>query len=551
MSNDEQIRAGFIASRFARLSTSGKLLLILTLALLPLGLIASLASIETARANHANRAAAARLLAGDSADRLSLFLDHVSASLRLAGRGGGAGACRRAAEEISVAGVESARVALFNPAGRLICASASFPGTLPLRAPGVAPQLLLDGKGGMLRVILGTGQNWALAELPRALLAKVSHPNAVDGSYDLRLADGRGGVMPLAAMRTVALGRDIVSQLPVAQGQLRLAMRVESLPLSANELLITALPLLMWLAAAAIGWVVANRLILRPLGELQRAIETARARGGALVMPAMTTPAQEIRDLGDALSGAMATIARHEAELEDGLARQTRLTREVHHRVKNNLQVVASLLNIHARGARTPEAIAAYGAIQRRVDALALVHRSHYAELEINRGVALRPLIGELAANLRGSAPPGMAPPRLVLDTRLFSATQDVAVPVAFLITELVELAMFRLPGTEIRIGLDGEGPDLEPGRARLSIVSPGLADAAAPRDEAFVRGERVVGGLARQLRTTLVTDAEAGRFALDIIVMDEGQPRMDGAGGRDLVMQQRGGALPPVHMGG
>jgi two-component system, sensor histidine kinase PdtaS len=83
--------------------------------------------------------------------------------------------------------------------------------------------------------------------------------------------------------------------------------------------------------------------------------------------------------------------------------------REVHHRVKNNLQVVASLLNLHARGAKTEDASAAYASIQRRVDALAVVHRNHYAELEENRGVALKPLISELGANLRANAPAGAA----------------------------------------------------------------------------------------------------------------------------------------------
>src|SRR5205823_621059 len=84
---------------------------------------------------------------------------------------------------------------------------------------------------------------------------------------------------------------------------------------------------------------------------------------------------------------------------------QRRLVREVHHRVKNNLQVIASLLNIHGRSAGGAEARAAYAAISRRVGALAIVHRNHFAEMEENRGIALRPLVTELAAELRATAP--------------------------------------------------------------------------------------------------------------------------------------------------
>ena len=84
---------------------------------------------------------------------------------------------------------------------------------------------------------------------------------------------------------------------------------------------------------------------------------------------------------------------------------QRRLVREVHHRVKNNLQVVASLLNIHGRSAEAAEARAAYDSISRRVGALSIVHRNHFAEMEENRGIALRPLLSELAAELRAGAP--------------------------------------------------------------------------------------------------------------------------------------------------
>ncbi len=519
------------------------MLIILTLALLPLGLIASLASLETARTNRANRTLAAHLLAGDSADRMTLFLDRGAAALRVAHRQG-AGGCRRAVDELGSSNGGESRVALFDAHGALVCASRRFAATLPLAPVGTTPLVTLDPADQTVRIIVSTGDGWALAELPGALLAQASHPNALDGSYRLRLSDTAGHMLTLAAMRTVALGHDIVTTLPVAGGQLSLAMTTEAAPLSANELLLLLLPLLMWAAAATIGWLVVDRLILRPLGELQQAIDLYRTRGGRLTLPVMTTPAHEIRVLGEALSAATATISRHESELEDGLARQTKLTREVHHRVKNNLQVVASLLNIHARSAGTPEAMAAYGAIQRRVDALALVHRSHFAELEVNRGVALRPLIGELAANLRGSLPPGMAVPRIAIEVALLRATQDVAVPVAFLVTELVELSMFREPGAIIAITLAAAGAD---DRATLAIRSNALRQDTAPLDEAYERCARVVGGLSRQLRSALRIDEATGTFALDILVMPA-DAESDDKGSADGVIQQRG-ALAPRHI--
>jgi len=188
------------------------------------------------------------------------------------------------------------------------------------------------------------------------------------------------------------------------------------------------------------------------------------------------------------------------------------LVREVHHRVKNNLQVVASLLNLHSRGAISEEVAAAYASIQRRVDALAVVHRNHYAELEENRGVALKPLISELAANLRATATARAAAMQIRLDVGAFYVNQDVAVSVAFLITEIAEFGM--LCGANlVSITLDEESP----GAARLSIEVDALSGEIHCDAERF---DRIVTGLARQLRSTLDRDPARGLYSLTVAVV-------------------------------
>jgi HAMP domain-containing protein len=503
---------------FARLSTSIKILIVLSLALLPLGVIASLASIETAKANRANREAAAHLLATDSAERFNLYIDQTAAVLHAAQRRGSAG-CRWA---VTAMNAPEAAVAIFDGAGKLVCSSRPLTATLPMRAAGAAPIATIDDDDQAVRVIASAGDvpGWALAELPKALLARSLHPHALDGSYALRLSDPASGhELTLSTIETVPLGREMLTALPIAGRQLSLSMTVATPPLSANEILLTLLPILMWVSAAAIGWLVVDRLILRPLDAMQDAVDRYGLTG-RFEPPPLTTPALEIRALGQAFQRAVQTITRHEAELEEGLARQTKLTREVHHRVKNNLQVVASLLNIHARGAKTVEASDAYATIQRRVDALALVHRSHFAELEVNRGIALRPLIGELAANMRGSVSARTKPPVISLDVGLFHVQQDAAISVAFLLVELIETAMTRISGTSIAVTLLPVAGRAD--RARLSVRSPALARAAAPIDDHFELFERVIGGLARQIRAPLERDDTSGIAAIEIMVLDE-----------------------------
>src|SRR4030095_12765098 len=185
-------------------------------------------------------------------------------------------------------------------------------------------------------------------------------------------------------------------------------------------------------------------------------------------------------------------------------------------RVKNNLQVVASLLSIHGRTADQPEAKAAYSAIGRRVDALSVVHRHHYAEMEENRGIALRPLLTELAADLRSSAPNEARGMRFELSLDSPNTTQDVAVAASFLITEIVEFAMLRKPADPIEISLRRDD-DLT---ATLSIASSILVPESNPDDVAKLQFERIVEGLARQLRSPL--DRKLGRYAVSLPVFPD-----------------------------
>ena len=259
-----------------------------------------------------------------------------------------------------------------------------------------------------------------------------------------------------------------------------------------------------------------DRLLIKPLKQLER--DVSAYRPGEIVNPLanMTTPAFELRQLAATFQTITERISLHEGELADGLARQTRLTREVHHRVKNNLQVVASLINLHARGVKNPEVSRAYGSIQRRVDALAVVHRNHFAELEDNRGVGLRPLIGELAQGLRASVSEGVSGPMVALDIQPVYVSQDVAVPVSFLLTELFELAMTAQPAARVAISLTLS----HPGKARLEVKADALQESPALTEGLEGRYGRVLEGLSRQLRSPLDRDLEDGVFSLEISIV-------------------------------
>jgi two-component sensor histidine kinase len=132
--------------------------------------------------------------------------------------------------------------------------------------------------------------------------------------------------------------------------------------------------------------------------------------------------------------------------------------------------------------------------------------------MEENRGIALRPLLSELAAELRAGAPEDARGLRIDLDLDTVQTTQDAAIAVSFLVTEIVEFAMLYAPQDPIDVTLR-RSSELT---ARLSISSRVLVPEEADQP-VKLQFERIIGGLAKQLRSSL--DRTLGRYSVEIPV--------------------------------
>jgi two-component system, sensor histidine kinase PdtaS len=501
-----------------RLSTGMKMLLILTLALLPLGLIALFASIQSASTKQAQRVEDARVTATAEARQVDLLLLRGAPLLRSAASGGGTRRCNALSDAGGQMIGAGAGVALFAADGQPICPNATV-GPAPAAAPPIDGKLHVQvdrERRVLLFALADRSGRYAVGAIPASLLRQVLAIGPAHQGLAIRQGDTELMISPSPTGGLFT--RKIEVETGVAGGQATLHLELLANPITATEIALVLLPLLMWAAAAAIGWTVVDQLLLRPLAQLQRAIQDCGTSGQTLVLPRLTTPAREIKDLGESFQLTTAQLIRREAELEEGLNHQVRLTREVHHRVKNNLQVVASLINLHARGT-SGEVAGAYMSIQRRVDALAVVHRNHYAELEENRGVALRSIVAELTANLRGAADPLAPQPVLTLDMTPAFVSQDVAVPVSFLITEIVELVMLCAPTGSVAITLS---PGAMQDKAILAIEAPCLSEVTCLEHPTRERFERIVTGLARQLRAALEFDPARGRYSIAITIVPD-----------------------------
>jgi hypothetical protein len=179
------------------------------------------------------------------------------------------------------------------------------------------------------------------------------------------------------------------------------------------------LPLLALALAASAIWFGANRAILRwvsRLGELARQIGAGEG-GKTHARPHFGDAPSEVRDLAAELLRVGNAITDREHRLRQSVVTQTEVARELHHRVRNNLQVMASFLSLQAESLPPGPARQVLAATQLRVATMAMVNGLLYADAEVTT-VSLAELlapIGDLLARHSGIAAHVSVDPELAL----------------------------------------------------------------------------------------------------------------------------------------
>ncbi|HEX8901475.1 sensor histidine kinase [Vitreimonas sp.] len=262
-------------------------------------------------------------------------------------------------------------------------------------------------------------------------------------------------------------------------------------------------PLIIWVLAVAAGWFAIEVFVARPLSSLETAAR-GFARGEDVIdPPALRNAPDEIRSLRRTLAAMAKTLRGRETRLVEALAEERALLREVHHRVKNNLQMVASLLNIQARSARDDSEAWGLARAHDRVQLLALVHQKIYSSGEV-RELRVDELAAEIARHLLQSRGAAAKDINLVMQVDEARADVDRAVPLTFLIGEGVSMALDALAGAgpvELRLFVHQDAD----GVTRFAIDS----DIDTERAGAPGPGARLIDAFARQLGAAIGRDPE------------------------------------------
>jgi two-component sensor histidine kinase/sensor domain CHASE-containing protein len=187
------------------------------------------------------------------------------------------------------------------------------------------------------------------------------------------------------------------------------------------------------------------------------------------------------------------------------------LLKEIHHRVKNNLQVISSLLDLQARASKDEHVKALLHESQNRLRSMSLIHDKLYLAGE-TRGVSISEYVHDLALHLRASYAHNSEAVNMEVDVEDISVDMDIAVPCGLIINELASNALkYAFPDGRrgsIKISLR-TGDD---GHLVLTVSDDGVGVPAGVNPHSpTTLGLRIVNSLVIQLQGSLELDTAHG----------------------------------------
>jgi two-component sensor histidine kinase len=270
-------------------------------------------------------------------------------------------------------------------------------------------------------------------------------------------------------------------------------------------------PMLMWLTSLLVVLFAIHRLVTRHIRNLRRQmVRFARDRtlsGDGAKRGDMPAELFEMQSSFDTMAY---SIMQDEARLENAVREKNVLIREIHHRVKNNLQLISSILNMQIRDTPSEGTRDILRRVQDRVLSLATIHRDLYQANTagmVNVGNLLREIV-EKGAEISGDE---VALTLKIEDVMLYP---DQAVPMSLLASEAVTNALKYGQGDSgkqvIDVSLTREGKTCE-----FRIVN--ALGNGEPDSPSTGMGTKLINAFAIQLGADLETDRSDDTYSLTV----------------------------------
>jgi len=522
----------------------------LCVALLPVLVLGGLQSVFAFRAEADSRRQSLELAVGRSAAIARARIEAAGVLLQTLGPGSVGLECTRRLNDVQARLPGYANLIRFDARGRVSCAAAttppdagrvgrawfralaggqhlvvaSAPGVAYAREPAVLAAVRAEGPDQRF-----TGAMVAVLTL-RSLRLETANRFMPEGA-EIALADSHGKIfaatdpsafsVPPAGWRARVMARGTLvwsagdpaghkrtySAAPLVDESVFLILSAPSPGLVSwawiNPISRVVLPLLAFGLALGAVLYAAERAVVRWIVYLQR-VAAIYARGRFTVRPLQAERAPpEIRELAATLDDMAGAIVARDASLMESLAEKDALMREIHHRVKNNLQIITSLLNMQQRGLTDPVAKAAMNDTRQRITALAQIYRALYQGPDLKR-VDLRPFLEELTAQLLVGDISGSGVVRTEVHADPLVIDPDRLAPIALFAVEAITNAQkhaFHARGGVLSVSFVVRGDEAE-----LSIGDDG---GGAPEGPGEGVGRTLMNAFARQLRGTLTFEGQ------------------------------------------
>lgn len=366
-------------------------------------------------------------------------------------------------------------VCLVNPEGRFTYVNPAWQACLGY-AEGAAADLCVfdlvhpDHREAFNRAFRRALRGKQVARLETVLLAQDGRPVSVEGSCSRRVREGRTEAV-------LGIFRDVTDR-----------KRAEEV-----------------LARQAADLVNADRLLTDRDRELAETLDQARKYREAQARAA------ELLKINAELKAEIARRRQAEAQIRASLREKEVLLKEIHHRVKNNMQIISSLLNLQAERIGEPQVLDMYRESQSRIRTMALIHERLYGSEDLAR-VDFAEYVQSLVNYLVRSYSARADRIRTRVEVGQVFLGIDTAIPCGLIVNELVSNALkYAFPE-----GQEGEVyVTLQPDGAEGYMLVVGDAGVGFPEGldyrETETLGLQLVCTLADQLEGTLELDSGRG----------------------------------------
>jgi two-component sensor histidine kinase/CheY-like chemotaxis protein len=210
--------------------------------------------------------------------------------------------------------------------------------------------------------------------------------------------------------------------------------------------------------------------------------------------------------------------ARIQEHLRMALVEKEILLREIHHRVKNNMQIISSLLSLQALQANDPKVQAMFEESQNRISTMGLIHQRLYHSGDLAR-IDLPGYLQNLVSMVLKSHPTGTRIDAAVdVDSLLLGL--DIAIPLGLITNELLTNSLKHAFAGRAKGAVQVALHAADGGQGELMVANDGAVDAPAKTKPAGL-GLKLVEMLAGQIKGTLAIERDHGmrytiRFPLE-----------------------------------